>query len=370
MGPRGIMVSDEEYARQLQDEYDREAMRMSYSVPQQQQQERPSPQFSILEEEEGTQQQYSSSYPSAPSRDYEYDDDIWSLRAIPATNPSADENDNDEELARKLQQQQTIFDEAEQRHLQQLQQDEQLARQLQLMEDQRAAAAAAVQPTHTSNSQPTTTPPPPKSCFQKARKILCWSFLVAVIAVAAILMFSFFSGKNIIIPINGGSGNGIPNIFDPYKGTGGTFPTSKWETSSSESGVQLTVYNALSSDWYPYFTQALQNWAFGHTPTSLLLYTQQAATDSSCSSISNAIKVCNGDYGDTGWKGINEAMVTSNGWITESTARMNDYYLSTASDGEKLYTMCHETGHAWGLNHQGKEGRRKAIKKHIILNLD
>jgi hypothetical protein len=173
--------------------------------------------------------------------------------------------------------------------------------------------------------------------------------LVVVIAISAVLLFSFFSGKNVYIPSNGG---GIPNIYDPYKGTGGTMPTSKWET-YGDVGLKITVYNALSSEWHPYFTQALQNWAFGHTPTSLLLFTKELTTDSSCSSISNAIKVCNGDYGDTGWKGINEAMVTSNGWITESTARMNDYYLSSASDGEKLYTMCHETGHAWGLNHQG-----------------
>jgi len=362
------MLSDEEYARQLQEEYDREAMRIMMSVSQGQQHE-PNPQLSLsLTEPRQQSQRQLFPFASAPPQQQSLAaDDIWSVRAISPSRSSEQEGEitnnndpstpapprNDEELARQLQLEHSpssneVGSRSRSRDLQQLQQDEQLARQLQLMEDQRGAA---IQSTTPHPLQPST---PPKSCFQKARSIICWSLLVVVVVISVLLIFSFFSGKNVFIPSNGGGIgiSGMPNIYDPYKGTGGTMPTSKWETNGDD-GLQITVYNALSSDWYPYFTQALQNWAFGHTPTSLLLFTQQVTTDSSCSSISNAIKVCNGDYGETGWKGINEAMVTSNGWITESTARMNDYYLSSASDGEKLYTMCHETGHAWGLNHQG-----------------
>lgn len=361
MGPRGVALSDEEYARQLQEEYDRESLRMMMSLSRGQQHEL-NPDLALSSTEHRQSQQQLFPFASAPPQQYtSADDDVWSVRAISPSRSSEHEGEitnnhnsnafpmNDEELARQLQFQQTVSNEASSRDQQQLQQDEQLARQLQLMEDQRGVVAI----------QSATPPaqPPPKSCFQHARRVICWSLLVVVIVVSALLLFSFFSGQKVFIPTNGGGIGigGIPNIYDPYKGTGGTIPTSKWET-PGDVGLQITVYNALSSDWYPYFTEALQNWAFGHTPTSLLLFTQQVTTDSACSSVSNVIKVCNGDYGDTGWKGINEAMVTSNGWITESTARMNDYYLSSASEGEKLYTMCHETGHAWGLNHQGMFG--------------
>lgn len=361
MGPRGVTLSDEEYARQLQEEYDRESLRITMSLSRGQQHEL-NPHLALSSTEQRESQQQLFPFASAPPQQHtSAEDDVWSVRAISPSRSSEHDGEitnnqnsnassmNDEEMARRLQFQQTFSNEASSRDLQQLQQDEQLARQLQLMEDQRGVAAI----------QSATPPPqpPPKSCFQQARRVICWSILVVVIAVSALLLFSFFSGQKLFVPNNGGGIGigGIPNIYDPYKGTGGTMPTSKWET-PGDVGLQITVYNALSSDWYPFFTEALQNWAFGHTPTSLLLFTQQVTTDSSCSSVSNVIKVCNGDYGDTGWKGINEAMVTSNGWITESTARMNDYYLSSASEGEKLYTMCHETGHAWGLNHQGISG--------------
>jgi hypothetical protein len=312
MSPRGIVQSDEEYARQLQEAYDTKARILSSSPSQQQ------------------QQQSAPTAPNLPPNIVR--EDAWSVGAVQTT--SADSGE-DEELVQQLQHQQ----QAEQ----QVQQDEQLASQLQLMEDQRTPPTVSTE----GDRQPSTKP-----WIVKLQKVLCWSLIVGLVAVAAILLISFFSGKNIFgISSAGGNGGIILNIFDPYKGKGGTFPTSSWENSGN--GLQLTVYNALTSDWYPFFTQALQNWAFGHTPTSLLLFTQQITPDSSCTAISSAVKVCNGNYGDTGWKGINEAMVTSNGWITQSSVRMNDYYLSSASDGEKLYTMCHETGHAWRLNHQG-----------------
>jgi hypothetical protein len=64
------------------------------------------------------------------------------------------------------------------------------------------------------------------------------------------------------------------------------------------------------------------------------------------------MKVCNGNYGDTGWLGIN--LITStvaSGEIQNSVAKMNEYYLLNAEDDERQYTMCHELGHGFGLPH-------------------
>lgn len=62
------------------------------------------------------------------------------------------------------------------------------------------------------------------------------------------------------------------------------------------------------------------------------------------------MKVCNGDYGDTRWKGINQVLI-SNGWIISSIAKMNEFYLGSASFDQRQYTMCHEIGHGFGLPH-------------------
>ena len=61
------------------------------------------------------------------------------------------------------------------------------------------------------------------------------------------------------------------------------------------------------------------------------------------------MKVCNGNFGDTGWLGINEIELeygsrSSVGYIVSSVAKMNEYYLNKAGYEKRLYTMCHEIG--------------------------
>lgn len=58
------------------------------------------------------------------------------------------------------------------------------------------------------------------------------------------------------------------------------------------------------------------------------------------------------DYGDEGWRGINEVMLGPGGRrIIASTAKLNEFYLNFESDAQKLYTSCHELGHGFGLPH-------------------
>lgn len=50
-----------------------------------------------------------------------------------------------------------------------------------------------------------------------------------------------------------------------------------------------------------------------------------------------------GNYGDTGWLGINEVLKSVPDQIIQSSvAKMNEYYLNNAGYDERLYTMCHE----------------------------
>lgn len=68
------------------------------------------------------------------------------------------------------------------------------------------------------------------------------------------------------------------------------------------SGLDLQLINALDTVWYSYFDLAVQEWDNG-SPDSLTLTTETAAPEFDCSPVDGVMKVCNGDYGETDWKG-------------------------------------------------------------------
>lgn len=144
---------------------------------------------------------------------------------------------------------------------------------------------------------------------------------------------------------------------DPFTGFGGSGSTDpnelsdiRWPTNGS-GGLQLEIVNALDDRWTPFFDQAVVDWENGD-PDALSLTTSRSSPDSSCKAIDKKMKVCNGNYGATGWRGINELMYDGANRILQSVAKMNEYYLDNqASNDERTYTMCHEIGHGFGLMH-------------------
>ena len=134
---------------------------------------------------------------------------------------------------------------------------------------------------------------------------------------------------------------------DPFAGTNGT--EYMWSSASGSGGLELELLNALTDDWQSYFDQAVTDWESG-TPDALSLTTKQITAESKCSPVDGVMKVCNGDYGDTGWRGINE-YATINDRIISSSAKMNEFYVKESDTDERLYTMCHEIGHGFGLPH-------------------
>jgi len=109
------------------------------------------------------------------------------------------------------------------------------------------------------------------------------------------------------------------------------------------SGLELEVVNALDSQWHEYFDVAIDEWENG-SPDALTLTTSSQAPDYDCTAIDGLQKTCNGDYGETDWKGINKVLL-QDGWIVASMARMNDYFFADGGDVHKRqYTMCHELG--------------------------
>jgi len=132
-----------------------------------------------------------------------------------------------------------------------------------------------------------------------------------------------------------------------------------WAPPTLESGepLRLKIANALTSDWDEYFTMAIEDWEGAARVDGdadvLSLQTERLEADPACTPIEGVMKVCNNDYGATGWEGINECLIMGD-FIISSVAKMNEYYLhpdkfmgllqgSTATIQDKRrYTMCHE----------------------------
>lgn len=136
----------------------------------------------------------------------------------------------------------------------------------------------------------------------------------------------------------------IPDVLDfhnedPFQMTD-PGDANRWENDGS--GLDLELVNALDSQWVSYFEVAVDEWDNG-SPDAVTLSTSTAGQpDSKCTEITGLQKVCNGDYGETDWKGINKVLL-QNGFIVASMARMNDYFFSDGTDEDKRqYTMCHE----------------------------
>jgi hypothetical protein len=154
------------------------------------------------------------------------------------------------------------------------------------------------------------------------------------------------SGNGSKLAPGGGLKSLNSNVEDPFLGS----EVPRWENKGGN-GLELTMVNALEDKWQVVFALAIADWDFGN-PDALTLNTEQIDHDVDCESVDGKVKVCNGDYGATKWRGINIAVVNSkSGYMEASSAKMNEYYLSKGGDAVMQYTMCHEVGHSLGLPH-------------------
>uniref|UniRef100_A0A7S4VY47 Peptidase M10 metallopeptidase domain-containing protein n=1 Tax=Ditylum brightwellii TaxID=49249 RepID=A0A7S4VY47_9STRA len=135
-------------------------------------------------------------------------------------------------------------------------------------------------------------------------------------------------------------------INDPYVGNNATY---YWK-SEGKAGLSLQLLNALDDTWQDEYDAAVLDWEEG-TPDALTLTTKKVEVDNECTQVEGVMKVCNGNYGETGWLGINELLLVGDGQIHSSVAKMNEWYLMNADIYERQYTMCHEIGHGFGLAH-------------------
>lgn len=134
---------------------------------------------------------------------------------------------------------------------------------------------------------------------------------------------------------------------DPYLSDNST---QVWAHSNNGDGngiLKLEILNALDEDWQTLFDTVIQDWS---QSSVLDLYPKRVDVDYQCSRVQGAMKICNANFGETGYLGFNEVEYMGN-VILSSVAQMNEYYLYNADDTQRQYTLCHELGHGFGLPH-------------------
>lgn len=242
--------------------------------------------------------------------------------------------------------------------------DQQLARMMQLKEDEALAMrsrergqrggnlrqTAPVNGVHANgNGRGSGSADPPRRCG--TQRVCSASVMFLILGGGACLVLFFGSS---IWQRLGGDANDLPPFFNdnwgtnnkPANGTAGEF--SEWR--NKKKGLKLEVRNALSPDWDGYFDEAIKDW---DEAPALSLSTSYVEADPDCSNVDGIMKVCNDEYGRTGWTGLNEVYFQGS-YIAASVAKMNESYLGSSgtSNAEKLFVMCHEIGHGFGLPHR------------------
>ncbi|KAL3777167.1 hypothetical protein ACHAWO_003224 [Cyclotella atomus] len=191
----------------------------------------------------------------------------------------------------------------------------------------------------------------PRSTFQRRKILIVALALCTIIAIAASVApnrektttFELFDPTS-----------WLPSLLDhldlnPHGGDS-PYDFALWNTGRGCNGLEISILDNLEDKWKPFLQTAVSDWDDGQPDALTINVREMSSYDSECSPVRNVLKVCNGDYGNTDWVGVNIAIVVQ-GFISSSVAKMNDYHLDSMTDGSKQWTMCHELGHGFGLGH-------------------
>jgi hypothetical protein len=137
------------------------------------------------------------------------------------------------------------------------------------------------------------------------------------------------------------------NYFIPVDPPGASEAT-RWDATR---GLFLTVEIATDDLWVPFVEQSVLDW---NQSQGVILNSIRVPHDPTCSPSSGRLKVCNDDYGETPWHGINIILLDqlSNTTI-HSVSKLNDRHNTDAA--RRTYIACHENGHGLGLPHTDED---------------
>jgi hypothetical protein len=179
------------------------------------------------------------------------------------------------------------------------------------------------------------------------------AFVVIAVFIPMLFVFDIVNNENFEgVPVLGDVD--FDSFFDqdPFGGrVSAGNPEDAYRWWNRGNGLELSLLNALDETWQNNYETAMFDWETG-IPDTLTLSTRQVPHDVACEPINGILKVCNGDYGENGWRGLNGIILDNRDFaIYASSAKMNDWYLKNDSEAQRQYTMCHEIGHGFGLPH-------------------
>ena len=215
------------------------------------------------------------------------------------------------------------------------------------------------------SSTPSKRSPPPPSYNDCRGKALHYAtriiIAIIVLCVVFILYITLFSGKG-ADPLDPASW--LPGYPESDPSLGSVGDNNLWKPLSTQdpnTGLSLQVLNNLQagSDWHDYLKSSIFEWDSG-TPDAVTLNIRSMTWDPECRAVRRAMKVCNANYGPTDWRGVNQILLQDE-YIITSLAKMNDYYLEGTNRAQKQYTMCHELGHGLGLGHTDENFHNKDL---------
>jgi hypothetical protein len=124
---------------------------------------------------------------------------------------------------------------------------------------------------------------------------------------------------------------------------------SRWYGSGQ--GLRLEIIDATDYPYQLYITKSVEDW---QASQALNLTLTDVPHEVLCKPQVGRIKVCNGDYGDTDWRGM-MLLFLEGEHIVASSIRMNDYHILNSISVKDIaydqYNVCHQLGHAFGLPH-------------------
>lgn len=142
-----------------------------------------------------------------------------------------------------------------------------------------------------------------------------------------------------------------------------------WSTyhwARTTSSFDLTIVNSTTADWDPYVTVAVDDWS----ASSVLNMVDVDSGDTStrtrrrCRAPQGQVRICNLDYGQTGWLGIAGISIDTEGHISSGYTKLNDTYFAMPYYNQpnwKQSVTCQELGHNVGLGHQDEDFNNQSL---------
>jgi hypothetical protein len=136
-----------------------------------------------------------------------------------------------------------------------------------------------------------------------------------------------------------------------------TWSTYHWARTTPS--FDLILVNSTTTDWDSYVTAAVGDWSLSQV-VSLAENSGDTSmkTRRQCRPPDGQVRICNLDYGQTGWLGIAGIYLDGQGHIVKGYTKLNDTYFSFDyynTDAWKRSVSCQELGHDLGLDHQDED---------------